>query len=258
MTYLELVKKLESGNGDHPTYLELLSADEWTTKRTAIVERDNHKCTKCGSTQSVYRNGMNVNFSGSQEHETSDIIHSNMSIADVKMLYQIEQISILQSVNKLCHGQSNNNILFSVSASIEEIKKREIVVNFIKFENGSIMPLIDGKRGSVLGDISIPKHSNTPTYLHVHHTFYIDGALPWDYSDADLMTLCNHCHLEVHKNEKVAVFKKNKNGELFKASYSVCTRCFGAGYFPEYKHVENGVCFKCNGQRYVIEKEVDR
>ncbi len=28
-----------------------------------------------------------------------------------------------------------------------------------------------------------------------------------------------------------------------------CTRCNGAGYFPEYKHISNGKCFKCGGAK---------
>lgn len=29
-----------------------------------------------------------------------------------------------------------------------------------------------------------------------------------------------------------------------------CHRCKGAGFFPEFRHVSNGVCFRCNGSRY--------
>ena len=29
----------------------------------------------------------------------------------------------------------------------------------------------------------------------------------------------------------------------------ICTRCIGSGYFPEYKHIENGRCFKCGGAK---------
>ena len=30
-------------------------------------------------------------------------------------------------------------------------------------------------------------------------------------------------------------------------SIIACTRCGGTGYFPQYKRVENGVCFRCWG-----------
>ena len=34
-------------------------------------------------------------------------------------------------------------------------------------------------------------------YLHVHHLRYIEDKKPWEYSDEDLITLCEKCH----KNE---------------------------------------------------------
>lgn len=33
-------------------------------------------------------------------------------------------------------------------------------------------------------------------------------------------------------------------------NFTPCKRCAGYGYFPEYKHVENGICFRCGGNRY--------
>lgn len=29
----------------------------------------------------------------------------------------------------------------------------------------------------------------------------------------------------------------------------VCTRCHGSGRLPQFKHIENGICFKCRGVR---------
>lgn len=40
-------------------------------------------------------------------------------------------------------------------------------------------------------------HSATKT-LAVHHVQYHDYADPWDYSDADLLTLCTDCHHAGH------------------------------------------------------------
>jgi hypothetical protein len=33
--------------------------------------------------------------------------------------------------------------------------------------------------------------------LHVHHFRYVKGCDPWDYGAADLVTLCDRCHLAV-------------------------------------------------------------
>ena len=29
-----------------------------------------------------------------------------------------------------------------------------------------------------------------------------------------------------------------------------CDRCSGKGYIPEYKKIQNGICFKCKGYGY--------
>ena len=31
---------------------------------------------------------------------------------------------------------------------------------------------------------------------------------------------------------------------------TVCWKCGGSGYIPEYRHVERGICFSCNGKGY--------
>jgi DnaJ-class molecular chaperone len=66
-------------------------------------------------------------------------------------------------------------------------------------------------------------------------------------------------------------FRINNNGEyllnvigvfireLAKANISInmgdihiCDRCFGKGVLPHYSHVDDGVCFKCNGAGVVM------
>lgn len=103
-----------------------------------------------------------------------------------------------------------------------------------------------------LGTVLKPKNlnitaSSKPFYLHVHHKYYVINRLPWEYKDSALVTLCNWCHWELHKNEKVQVYLEDG---VTVANYNLCIRCNGAGWFPEYKHVEGGVCFKCRGSRF--------
>lgn len=42
--------------------------------------------------------------------------------------------------------------------------------------------------------------------LHVHHTFYLKNAAPWDYKDEGLITLCDQCHAD-HEECKVDVIR---------------------------------------------------
>lgn len=89
--------------------------------------------------------------------------------------------------------------------------------------------------------------SPKPHYFHVHHTYYQKGKLPWEYPNEALLTLCWECHENLHQNQKIPYL--DEQGVIV-SNLNPCKRCFGAGVFPEYGHVQNGVCFRCNGMKY--------
>lgn len=95
------------------------------------------------------------------------------------------------------------------------------------------------------------EEADKPYYLQVHHKYHILTNLPWDYPDEDLITYCNWCHWKFHQENVVDVFQDSQKLKLTKIK--VCSRCNGTGWFPQYSHVENGVCFECRGQRFSIE-----
>ena len=97
--------------------------------------------------------------------------------------------------------------------------------------------------------IDAPFNSNEQIYLHVHHTYYIDQKLPWEYENESLKTLCNQCHMILHENTKIPIYTI-MNDELVELKYTPCSRCNGVGYFPEYSHIQGGICFRCKGVRY--------
>ncbi len=83
--------------------------------------------------------------------------------------------------------------------------------------------------------------------LHVHHKYYQDGYKPWEYPDHALITLCWVCHEELHSS--IQIPRLNSMGvEIGKMT--PCIRCHGAGEFPEYKHIQAGICFRCIGACY--------
>jgi hypothetical protein len=88
-----------------------------------------------------------------------------------------------------------------------------------------------------------------PSWIHVHHTYYQENKLPWDYPDESLQTLCASCHSLFHLSNKVPY--KDKLGNIV-ANMNMCERCNGRGHFPEYKHVKNGICFECGGPGYIV------
>jgi 5-methylcytosine-specific restriction endonuclease McrA len=86
------------------------------------------------------------------------------------------------------------------------------------------------------------------TSLDVHHKEYERDLLPWMYADSIYVSLCKSCHRSRHDNELIPVYKR-LNGRLVETTTAdmFCSRCCGSGYLPEFKHVEDGICFACRG-----------
>jgi len=83
--------------------------------------------------------------------------------------------------------------------------------------------------------------------LNVHHTYYQLGRLPWEYPEESLQTYCQPCHMQLHRDERIPV--RNEEGNII-SDLTPCTRCAGAGEFPEFRHIEEGICFRCHGAKY--------
>lgn len=84
--------------------------------------------------------------------------------------------------------------------------------------------------------------------LNAHHTLYKYGnSIPWDYDSHTLITLCEECHYSLHKNKDVPIIDEH-NIDI-SSSLRTCDRCNGIGFLSQYKHIENGICFKCRGTK---------
>lgn len=81
--------------------------------------------------------------------------------------------------------------------------------------------------------------------LNIHHKSYIENHLAWEYDNNNLITLCEDCHKQIHKSNSIPLF--NQKAELVR-NMQTCDRCGGCGYLPQYKYVNNGICFKCGGR----------
>lgn len=80
--------------------------------------------------------------------------------------------------------------------------------------------------------------------LNIHHKSYITNHNAWEYENSNLVTLCESCHQKEHEQHEIPLL--NENNEPLKYMYT-CDRCGGIGYIKQYKHIQNGVCFKCGG-----------
>lgn len=54
-------------------------------------------------------------------------------------------------------------------------------------------------------DMHMCQHCCTSRNLDVHHKYYLDGKMAWEYPDAALITLCHPCHENFHKWFQVKV-----------------------------------------------------
>jgi hypothetical protein len=85
--------------------------------------------------------------------------------------------------------------------------------------------------------------------LEVHHEHYILDRVPWNYPEELLVTMCQSCHQRLHDQHKIFVYEEI-GGQLVRRNLVPCSRCSGNGYFPQWEHVENGVCFRCRGSGF--------
>jgi len=110
-------------------------------------------------------------------------------------------------------------------------------------------PSTQNEKGDwIESEIPIIDYLDKPYSLHVHHKFYILDRQPWEYLDDDLITFCNWCHWKFHEANVVPVFRTGR--DKMQVNMTPCSRCNGAGWFPEYEYVQNGICFKCKGARF--------
>ena len=88
-----------------------------------------------------------------------------------------------------------------------------------------------------------------PTFLHVHHNYYVRNRKPWEYENDALKTVCHNCHQKIHETTEILVYTDNTltNRE---SNIVKCSKCNGSGFINEYHYYLDGICFKCNGRGY--------
>ena len=142
-----------------------------------------------------------------------------------------------QTFNNPPHWQKDYEYIYedtSNSSTIKFIDPMSIFEEEHEIDLSDINPVVNFKT------------SDVPISLHVHHKLYFKGRLPWNYEDFHLVTVCDRCHIHFHQKHKVKVYDEFSQ-EL---SFTCCDRCNGAGWISEYSHVQNGICFKCYGERF--------
>jgi hypothetical protein len=206
-------------------YIEQLNTDEWQNKRQDILERDGNRCTNCGVLRSKYI-GISKSFGVKNYDEMvaegclfleSALESKHFIFFKDQAFYKVEFI-----------GDESKNI---------ELKKLKFSIKFKE--------PINEFATSTPYYVSFNEEFNIDELidLNVHHKYYMTGKMAWEYDNDALVTLCHHCHQEVHKNEEIYVYSDSRNKILLET----CWKCDGAGFIPAYHYYKNGVCFACNG-----------
>lgn len=242
-------------------YVSQLESPKWHKRRDEILARDKHRCRMCGKGKSVWRkfNDTFYNFGidySCSDISVEDIIQTKFSVDEFKLLINAGaiELKVIQESGVIA-GVSDNGILGvmdsnAISASKSGNASEKVEFNLVRHKSGMLYFLVNLKDA----DLSKVKTktaylTETPLFLNVHHKHYIIQHKAWEYDDEDLVTLCNECHTKVHQSIGAPVYS-DKNGFMKEIQLTPCLRCGGTGYFPEYKHVEHGICFRCRGARF--------
>lgn len=238
------------------TYREQLSDILWKEKRQSIIERDKLKCLICYNEK--YKNKFNLGFIFSNliPHGSSETVFHNK--------YHITHIWDFKK--NIIETAFINNPKFTLDKSYNVVyKKNENHVHILALKsiennkiqlNNDILKLIEFGIKAKLAEESLNEiyraEKNDDKWdvvlgLHVHHKYYQQGLLAWEYPPEALITLCWDCHEILHSTILIPILdiEGNNIGEM-----TPCLRCHGAGEFPEYTHINSGICFRCDGAKY--------
>ena len=223
------------------TYQELLLHPKWRERRYEIICRDKHKCLKCNNVKiledaligviiksGLYHSGTMYRFQGFNELRGQKVLMTKEStVNDNGYIAYADREAISSKFGKI----------IAVRKRVSELPTASV--------NGSFFNAL------LTMEVALPLNSFKWVYvqgLHVHHSYYQKGRTPWDYPDEALQTLCWVCHESLHSQITVPYLDEQGNeiGRL-----TPCGKCAGAGYLPEYKHVQEGICFSCQGARYI-------
>ncbi|NDK54771.1 hypothetical protein [Pontibacter fetidus] len=229
-------------------YAKLLEAPEWKEKRKSIVGRDNNTCVSCGNSN-LFDKAVLCKVSRCN-------VNSEWIVAFIVSSLEHTPYRVFIPVQGNKRPERGSLMLVLPSGRGDGIEIAHLIARKTYTDQDFEIAYLEdrlGKENARFIQAFETYKKNTYTEwknvkgLQVHHKYYQVGAMPWEYPDGALTTLCWYCHEELHKNSKVPVLDRwgNKIGE-----YTNCSRCHGAGVFPEFSHVQSGICFRCNGAKY--------
>ena len=246
-------------NMDYPTQPQQA---EWIQKSQKIKERDGFCCRRCGKKETLlslstsdiwYFVGVNKRIGPLGEAILS--IYSQYDWNQFQNDYQVPHLSIatcfyekkgyliIVTPNGPCLGST---LLLSGDAP----DFNSLLISRILLVNGEDYFILHKKEEDLFSSFAPVFYFDKDSFtsLNTHHKYYVDGRRAWEYSDNELISLCSKCHSIVHQEAPVDYFTDESKTQ--KLDLTPCYRCGGTGYFPQWRHIESGICFRCWGMRF--------
>lgn len=204
-------------------YIEQLEQNEWKSKRKEILERDKEECRSCG----LKRSEIISVFQDAKLKTSQEIVNEGFQIV---MSEKKDTVLLLSGMDK------EEVPILKPSGEIHKMN------SIFGYRYGKKVPFTYRtiERFAVKNNYDFSNEMD----LNIHHTYYQVGKLAWEYPNDALISLCSNCHQHEHDTKEIPVY--STIGKKL-CLVEKCERCGGSGHFKEYKHVKNGVCFKCNG-----------
>ncbi len=201
------------------TYAALLERPEWIAKRDEIIDRDGHNCTSCGIPEPTIDGAALGNPFNPNKVWLFPKKEWELRLKEIFLLYP-RQYSYNAELDK-CIGYAISSI--------------QNYAHLLKHNADSVY---------------VENHFGW--HLQVHHKYYLDSfPEPWAYEDDALITLCCFCHLKEHKYNEIPLYHLKGEKLVLKEHLTPCPKCEGIGVLPEYDYYKHGVCFGCQGNRFM-------
>jgi 5-methylcytosine-specific restriction endonuclease McrA len=222
-------------------YYEQLCTNEWRRKREEILARDKRKCQHCYNASIVRDNHIGIFKKWAKKPAI-------FSFTENKILFRIQPVNI-RGGDFICFytRPHKTSIVVGITKEHWAPKQRTIPLEVVLDEDQKGGNWYDApSRADLLERINRLEWLYVWN-IHIHHKYYQQGLMAWEYPDSALVTLCWQCHEQLHENEEIEI--RDTSGKTIRHELP-CKRCMGAGRLPEFSHVQGGICFACWGRRY--------
>lgn len=231
-------------------YRDQLLTREWFEFRKKIIQRDQSRCQNC--LNSSYADSCKIGLvapNSAQKWKDSYFLDAWDFKNNIRTRLRAYNVELFGNHYYVAYYQSFerafDRLLALRNISSEVIQLTHTTVSFDDIDSFLKQPFKIETEQAVYSN---PTRYDTWPYivdLHVHHKYYQEGRLAWQYPSDALVTLCWSCHENLHSSISVPHLDVFGNPV---GSLTPCSRCYGAGWFPEYSHVQSGVCFRCLGR----------